>query len=249
MKPIAWFTALTLLSTGSVWAEQATPSIGQPTISVSGDYVVNVKPDKVVATLGVQTFDADIMLAKQRNAEALKKAMAVVAQAGVVEKDIQTDQLLIEPRYRESNNFREILGYSVQTMFAITLTETNKVEDLVTKLLQVGANMVQGIDFQVTEAPKYREQARELALKAAWDKAKKMAAVLGQNIGVPVEIREGGSSTQGRSFLSSYGGRNVSTSNGALDVSWESGGNSDSIALGTIAIRANVSVVFSISNP
>ena len=58
------------------------------------------------------------------------------------------------------------------------------------KIVINGVNYIHGIDFQTTEFKKYREQARELALKAAKEKADKMAAVLGQSVGAPIQINE-----------------------------------------------------------
>ncbi len=63
-------------------------------------------------------------------------------------------------------------------------------EELVTKVLQAGVNYVHGIDFQTTEFKKYREQARNLALRAAKEKAEMMAGVLGQSAGAPIQINE-----------------------------------------------------------
>ena len=71
------------------------------------------------------------------------------------------------------------------------MSDPEKVEDLVTAVLQSGVNYIHGINFQSTEFKKYREQARELALNAAKEKAEKMAGALGQLIGDPVQINEG----------------------------------------------------------
>ena len=59
-----------------------------------------------------------------------------------------------------------------------------------TNVLAAGVTNIHGIDFQTTEIKKYREQARELALKAAKEKAEKMAAVLGTIDRRPLQISE-----------------------------------------------------------
>ena len=42
-------------------------------ITVGGEAVVNVKPDKIVIRLGIETWDDNIANAKEKNNEILKK--------------------------------------------------------------------------------------------------------------------------------------------------------------------------------
>ncbi len=232
----------------SVWAQQAQMYDDRPKITVSGEAVVNVRPDKIVVTLGIETWDTDIMAAKQKNNDILKKTVAAIKESGIPEKEIQTDHLSIEPRYKNDYRKEDFIGYFVRNTLVVTLTETDKVEGLVTKVLQAGVNYIHGIDFQTTEFKKYREQARDLALKAAKEKAEKMAGVLGQSVGVPIQINENfsGSPWWYYSSWSGWGyGRNQGMSQNVIqNVQAGAGEISDTIALGKISIRANVSVTF-----
>ena len=245
MKAKILTAILTFAALCPVWA--------QPKITVNGDASVNVKPDKIVLTFGIETSDPDIMLAKKKNTDILKKALAAIKEAGVPEKEIQTDSLSIEPRYENSSWAKQnFLGYFVQNTFAVTLTDTSKVDDVVTKVLQSGVNYVHGIDFQTTEFKKYREQARELALQAAREKAGKMAAVLGQTIGAPIQINDnsGGSYSW---YYSGWSGRGFGRSqvmgqNSVQNIGGGSPDISDTIALGKISIQASVSVTFELRN-
>lgn len=216
-------------------------------ISVNGEAVVYVKPDKIVIRLGIETSDPDIMAAKQKNNEILKKTFAVLKESGVEEKEIQTDYLSVEPRYEDGFARRNFLGFFVRNILAVNLADTGKVEGLITKALQAGVNNIFGVDFQTTEFKKYREQARELALKAAKEKAEKMASVLNLSVGSPIQITENFSGLP--SYYSSwsgfgYGRGPAMTQNAIQNISSESGEISDTIALGKISMRANVVVVF-----
>jgi len=241
---------LAVMPIGPVGAQQTPTYDARPKITVGGEAVVNVKPDKIVINLGIETKDNDILTAKQKNNDILKKAVAAVKECGVAEKDIQTDHLSIQPRWRIEYQREDFLGYIVRNAFTVTLTDTAKVEELVTTVLQAGVNYIHGIDFQTTELKKYREQARELALKAAKEKAEKMAAVLGQSVGAPIQINEnyGGSPW---SYYSNWSGgawgfnRSQGMSQNAFqNAGGGSGEISDTIALGKISIRANVNVTF-----
>jgi uncharacterized protein len=231
-----------------VWGQQAAPYDDRPKITVNGEAVVNVRPDKIVINFGIETWDADIVVAKQKNNDILKKAKAAVKESGVSERDIQTDYLSIEPRWKSEYRKEDFLGYFVRNTIVVTLTDAAKVEKLVTEVLQTGVNYIHGIDFQTTEFKKYREEARELALKAGKEKAEKMAAVLGQSVGAPIQINEsyGGSPWWYWSSWSGWGyGRNQSMAQNVIEnVPSSSGEISETIALGKISIRAAVTVTF-----
>ena len=121
----------------------------------------------------------------------MQKALKVIKEAEIPDKDIQTDYLSVEPRYDDSYEKKDFIGYFIRNTFVVTLSNLEKVEELVSSVLQSGVNYIHGIDFQTTEFERYREQARELALNAAKEKAEKMASALGQTIGDPLQISEG----------------------------------------------------------
>jgi uncharacterized protein YggE len=249
MKATVLAAVLAVLASGLVRAQDMQVCEARPKITVNGEAMVNVAPDKIVITFGIETSDNDIGAAKQKNTDILVKAVAAARECGVPEKEIQTDYLSIQPRWRNEYAREGFLGYFVRNTFVVTLTEPSKVEDLVTRVLQAGVNYIHGIDFQTTELKKYREQARELALEAAREKADKMAAVLGQSVGSPIQINEsyGGSPWWYYSSWSGwgYGGRSSGMSQNVVqDVQGGRGEGSETIALGKISIRAGVAVTF-----
>jgi len=248
MKPLATILLLTAITSLPVRAQQPQMYDARSKINVTGEAVVNVRPDKIAVTLGIETSDPDISAAKQKNNEIMRKAVAAIRECGVPDKDIQTDLLSIEPRYRNDYQKEVFLGYFVRNGFVVSLNEAEKLEGLLTKVLQAGVNYVHNVDFQTTEFKKYREQARELALKAAKEKADKMASVLGQSVGLPLQITENYSGSPW-TYYSSWGGRGSVRNAGMAqnvvqDIRSGSEETLDTIALGKIAIRANVSVTF-----
>jgi len=235
-----------------VWAFAVQCSSGQSydprsRITVSGEAVVKVRPDRVVLTFGVETWDKEsISAAREKNVEICKKAVTSLRQYAVSEKDIMTDTYSIEPRYVDDYERRRFIGYFVRNSFSVVLTDPSKVELVVTKVLEQGVNYIHGIDFQTTEFKKYREQARELALKAAKEKAEKMAAVLGQKVGGAIDIREERSSSWYWSGWSRWGRtRDIGMAQNMIQEAGPDGGDAgESISFGTIGVRASVLVAF-----
>ena len=222
-------------------------------ITVTGDAVVYATPDKIVITLGIETWDRDIIAAKQKNSDVLKKAVKAIKECGVAEKDIQTDYLSMEPRWKHDYERDEFIGYFVRNTFVVTLNDTKQVEELITKVLQAGVTNIHGVEFQTTEFKKYRQQARELALKAAKEKAATMAAVLDQSIGAPLQINENPAGSGGFYYSSwwaaGWGSRGGGMAQNSIqDMSGNRGEISDTIALGKISIHANVTVTFKLKD-
>ena len=154
---------------------------------------------------------------------------------------MQTDHLSIEPRWETESHRERFIGHFVRNSLSVTLSDPAKVEELVTRVLQAGVNYIHGIDFETTEFKKHREKAREMALLAAREKAEKMAAVLGQKVGAPLQINEG--------YWSSWSGWGYRGGQGVIQNAMQNAPSApedtgDTVALGKIAIRANVSATF-----
>ena len=235
MKTTAIALLFVVASSLSARAEQGRSFDDRPKISVSGEAAVEVKPDKIVIIFGIQTIDKDINIAKNQNNDILKSVLAAFKECDVKSKNIQTDQLTIQPRYESDYRKQILIGYFVQNTIQVTTDDTAKVEKLVSKALEAGVTQIDGIEFQTTEFKKYREQARVLALKAAKEKAENMAAVFGKSIGNPLQISENYSNMYG-GYYSGWRGRGTSgmSQNVLQNVSGNGGEISGSIALGKI---------------
>jgi hypothetical protein len=223
-------------------------------ISVTGEALINVAPDRIIVTLGIDTRNMILLNAKQQNDTIAKAALAAIKKLGVADKDIQTDQLSITQRFVTGPRGvgQEFDGYTVRNMFAVTLTDPAKVDALISRALDAGVNYLLGVDFQSSGLKTYREQARELAGKAARDKADKMAATLGARVGDAIQINEDQRYTS-PSYYSSWSGTGWGNTRGdyagpSQNTAQVSGGDAtDGIALGKVAIRASVSVTFELT--
>ncbi len=123
MKIIFITTFSIVLAICSIQAQQGQLFDDRPKITVNGEAVVKVQPDQIIITFGIETWDKNIMAAKQENNEIMKKAVAVIKEAGIQDKDIQTDYLSIEPRYGDNYEKRNFIGYFVRNTLVVTLAE------------------------------------------------------------------------------------------------------------------------------
>jgi len=208
-------------------------------ISVVGAAEIKVVPNEVALTLGVDSRDKDLSVAKADNDQRMKKLLGLAHSAGVDAKNIQTSALTMGPEYSEDKT-PKLLGYNVSQVFTVTLKDLSKYEDLMTSFLKAGVNRVDGINFIVAEPKKYKDEARLEAVNAAREKASAMASQLGQSIGKPWEITEEPNNDYGV-----LGGMNA---NFLVQRGPGGGGgaqqNESTLAGGQVTIRASVRVSF-----
>jgi uncharacterized protein YggE len=238
-------------------AEQVTPTVqaseaAKPacdttrTVQVSGTAVVNVVPDRVLIQLGVQSNATSINTVQLANTAAIKKVLAILESMSIASKDISTDRYVIEPVY-ESYDSLNIKGYRINNNIAITLRDVSKSSDVMAAALGAGANQVINVEFYTSELRKYRDQARDMAIKAAQEKAQALAKGVGAEASCVIHINE-------NTWSSYYGGwygrnQNLSSQNVSQNVAPAAGGSltdNGPVSLGQISVQATVDVTFSL---
>jgi uncharacterized protein YggE len=210
------------------------------TISTSGEATVYVVPDKVIVNFGVESHAADLDSARKENETEGAKLVKAIEAMGLEKKDIATDHLQVDVRRRTSNDVEVIRGYTVRRGYSVTLRDIKQFEKLVDAGLKNGANQIHGITFATTDLRKHRDQARQMAIKAAKEKAVLLAKELDCTVGKPRTISEGG----GHSYFGGYRWGNASMSQNTFQHAPGGAESGESLPLGQIAITATVSVTF-----
>ena len=240
------YALLTLLPLAALAAPAAADEMPPRSISTSGESVVYVTPDEVQVNFGIETFDADLDKAKALNDERGGRLLKAIKGLGIDPKYIQTDNLQLEIQYRSNRPWEGIAGYFARRMYSVKLKDTKQFEKLVDTGLKNGANQFPGFEFRTTELRKYRDQARKMAVRAAKEKAADLARELDCAIGKPRTISEGYAGFYGGS---SWRNSNAMSQNSMQEVPPGAGPEQDqTLPLGQIAIRAQVSVTFDLTD-
>ena len=158
-------------------------------VRVFGTSDVKVVPDRAVIELGVEKQNASARLAKQAEDAAARRLLASLHANGIEDKDVQTTYLSLRPQFDYRKGMRISYFAADQTM-SITVRDITKLDALVESLIKAGGNRIDSIQYETSELRKYRDQARDLAVKAAREKAQALAAALGQGIGKAQSIEE-----------------------------------------------------------
>jgi uncharacterized protein YggE len=159
------------------------------TVQVSGTAVINVEPDRVLIQLGVQSNGISSADVQRRNAATISKVKAAIQGKGVAASDITSDNYIIEPIYEDYDSLF-IKGYRIYNVLAITLRDVSKASDLIATAFAAGANQVVNVEYYTSNLRTYRDQARDLAMKAAQEKAQALTDAVGSKTGCVLNISE-----------------------------------------------------------
>lgn len=188
--------------------------------SVSADGKAVVIPDVVEFTFEVITEGGKNLAESQKtNTQKMNAAIAFVKSKGVENKDIKTQSYNVEPRYQYFNCAPatkvyyegsdavsdvvisrsprpcpppEIVGYTVRQVVSVKIRNFEAVGDVLSGVVDKGANAVSGIQFIIDDPTIVENEARAQALVKAKEKAEALARAGGFRIGRLLSISEGG---------------------------------------------------------
>ncbi len=158
-------------------------------VKTTGTAEIKVTPDEAVLTIGVERQSVRAKNAKNGVAEASRKIIATLKTLGVEDKDIQTAYLSLQPMIDYQKGMR-ITNVTAEQSLSVKLRDIAKLDDVMDAVVSAGANSIGGIEYQSSELRKYKDQARDEAVKAAREKADALAKGLGNQIGKTYSIEE-----------------------------------------------------------
>ena len=164
------------------------------TISLSGHGEVRSAPDLAFVTSGVVTQGATAAEALAANTKAMTTLFAALKQAGIAERDIQTSNFSVQPRYDFGNNNGQapkLVGYDVSNNVAVTVRKIAELGKLLDTLVSSGSNQITGVSFDVSQPEAAMDEARKRAAADAARKAKVYAQATGVELGQILAISEG----------------------------------------------------------
>jgi len=165
---------------------------------LSGTGIVHAAPDMATISTGVVTQAPTAREALDANSAAMADLIAVLREAGLESRDIQTADFNVSPQYvysdrRDENGYSlppEISGYQVSNSVTIAVRDLESLGAVLDQAVSVGANTINGIAFSVAEPGKLLEEARRRAFTAARDKAQTYAEAAGIRLGEIEAISE-----------------------------------------------------------
>ena len=205
-----------------------------PTIRVTGNAVINIKPDIMKWEISVDVYSDNVMEGKNDNDKATGKVLDYLKSVGIPEKDINTQGIRIT---KNIYDYKDTKKFTITNVIWFSLTQFSLYDDMTTELTKIDNVYIKNINLDYSKSIELRSKARTDALLAASVKANDMASVLGATVGKPLVIEEGSTNYY---YPNPY--NNVSYNY------YGSEGNSQLFYEGMIKVEASVSVTFELIN-
>ncbi len=150
------------------------------TISVNGEGKVYTKPDIALVDISVVSEGVRVVDVQKRNTEKTNQVIKFLKDSGIDEKDIKTTMYNLYPQYSYEDRITPaIVGYTITQTLEVKIRNLDKVGEILEGAAKNGVNQIGSLYFKVDKDKELTEQARELAIKDAKEKAKKLASQLG----------------------------------------------------------------------
>ena len=201
------------------------------TISLAATGAIRTTPDKVDISTGVTAQAPTAKEALAKNSAAMTEVIAALKTEGLDSKDIQTTNFTVQPLYEERKDGRspKVVGYQVTNSVQVTVRDVGKLGQILDKVVSLGANDVNSIEFGVAEAEALKDEARKLAMRNAVANAKLYAEAAGAKLGKVLTISEDQGIVVARSIAA---------------APMEMSAKAVPIEAGTTTVEARVSVTF-----
>ncbi len=166
-------------------------------ILVSGQGSADLKPDLAVLNLTVMREGKTARAALDANSAAMAEVLAAMHKAGIEERDLQTSNFNIQPRYaqppRQSDGERpppRIVAYVVRNSLSVRVRDIDNVGAILDTSVTLGVNEGGNILFTNDDPAAAVTSARRAAVADALDKARTLADAAGVKLGDILEISE-----------------------------------------------------------
>jgi uncharacterized protein len=148
------------------------------TLTVTGDGEVRRNPDVAYVELSVQTQAASAAEATAENSRRMTAVLDAMRARGIAAQDLQTSGLYTSPQYDRSAP-SVVIGYESLNRVTVTVTDLERIPDLLEAAVAAGANRIQGLRFGIRDSAALRQEALTAAGRSARMRADAIATGLG----------------------------------------------------------------------
>lgn len=218
-----YFVLFSLISTMAIAQNQT------PTVEVVGEGIVYATPDMVNISISIEKEGLDLKNLRQKNGEAVAQVLQLLSKELPME-NFQTSYIsLYKDDYNKLNKYRVVQNINIK------LEDISKYDNLMNAIFDAGVNRIDGISFGVKNKEKLLQEARVAAINDARKKALLYAVSLDQNIGKAIQIKE---------VNSHFNDIQPVERMSKMSLGSPANGNDNTLAVGKIAIEAQVNVAF-----
>lgn len=201
------------------------------TITVQGTAQILADPDEVSVTANASVTAGTVGSAQEAMNAIVAAATEKLLALGVLDEDIVTNDYSYHPRYNYDTN--TVTGYEANHTLAITCRDVQMLDGVIGALTDSGFSNIYSVNYDVSTRSELYQQALELAIRRAEEKALRMAQTGSLTITGIRSISENGGYNEGYAV-------NVTADASVLRGKAEATG----IRSGSVSVSAGVTVVY-----
>lgn len=208
------------------------PAMAPASITVQGTAQVLADPDQVTVTANTSVTAGTVGRAQEEMNKIVAAATEKLLELGVQDDDIVTSDYSYYPRYNYETN--TLTGYEANHTLSITCRDVEMLDSVIGALSDSGFSQIYSVNYDVSTRSELYQQALELAIQRAEQKALRMAATGGMTLTGLRSITENGGYNEGYVI------------NGMADmgVMKSEAAGATGIRSGSVSVSANVTVVY-----
>jgi uncharacterized protein YggE len=175
------------------FAQQAliTQTIAGTRLDINATGEVTRVPDVAVISAGVVSRSPTATGALQDTADRMQRVLAALKRAGVVDRDVQTSNISLNPEYRyPENQAPQLVGYTASNSVTVRFRDIRTSGKIIDALVGQGANQVNGPNLVVDKPEAALDEARAKAIASGRARAELYARAVGMHIVRIVSINE-----------------------------------------------------------
>jgi uncharacterized protein YggE len=208
-----------------------------PFIKVFGSAVLRVEPDLASIQFSVGRQAKQAKDAFREANQAAKSVRAYLSKANVGE--VASSRVSLSQTYEYSSGRQHPTGYMARISFSFLLLDLDRIEELLTGVIEAGGNDIGAVEFRTSRLREHRAEARRSAVFAAREKAENYCRAAGVSLGTVRQIED----VHPESVRGS--GEGNTSSSADLD---DSAAPNKVLTPGSIIVTAAVRMVFSLAS-
>ncbi len=184
---IASVLSITLLFTSCL----STDDLCEKVITVSAVGEVNLTPDIVTFNIEASEVRDTTSQALKATNEKISKVLKILELHNVSTKDIKTNSINLYPQYEWKDGERRLIGQSASQSLQIKLRDISQLGSIIDEVGKISNINLYSINYDKDDKQTAYNEARELAVKYAIEKANILANAADMQIKEAISISEG----------------------------------------------------------
>lgn len=148
-----------------------------PHIYVEGFAEIDVEPNQVKFSIGINETELDGNLAKAKVEQRLNKLLTLMQQLKIDQKDISASPYQINPAYDWQNGKRQYKGTDVRVTVYIMLNDVSKYADFINTLVNANISSIINSQAMLANERAVKQQVMKLAMTDAKTRANDLASL------------------------------------------------------------------------